>query len=157
MISDLKHISILMFSFQSSSFWWRKHLLWKSGGWGEEMNHVENMSHAKEQMRYFPPCVVVVCLFFFFYFIDMLTPISVVLRLYEAHARPAETQQLSSFFSFFRGFGRCRWKFMIQNMLHCVRLPVVWMPPGWNTPPNPQLSSSLDFDAIFLFTLNSAS
>lgn len=66
------------------------------------MNHVENMSHAKEQMRYFPPCVVVAC-FFFFYFIDMLIPISVVLRLYEAHARPAEIQQLSSFFLFSRG------------------------------------------------------
>lgn len=60
------------------------------------MNDVKNMSyHAKEQMRYFPPCVfVVVC----FSFIDMLNPISVVLLLYEAHARRSEIQQLSSFF-----------------------------------------------------------
>lgn len=53
--------------------------------------------HAKEQMR---DCVVA-CLLFFSLFWCWLTPMSVVLRLYEAHARQSEIQQC--FFSFLRG------------------------------------------------------
>lgn len=72
------------------------------------MNDVKNMRIMQKNRWDTSPLVLL--LLFVFSFIDMLIPISVVLLLYEAHARQSEIQQLSSFFLFFWGV----WKMQVK-------------------------------------------
>lgn len=86
------------------------------------MNDVKNMRIMQKNRWDTSPLVLL--LLFVFSFIDMLIPISVVLLLYEAHARQSEIQQLSSFFLFLRGLEDAGESLWYKICYIVLRLPV---------------------------------